>query len=128
MDRLAKEFGLRKEVQFGDERFDARFFVVTEDAAFLSALQSNELLRRSLKEIVVRLQVYGAGFPRIICRNGQLLLRVNATTGMSYVRSNELDARFVADIQRSVLTSLKPFLGSIRELQPCDRDGAKQKP
>jgi hypothetical protein len=128
MDRLAKAFGLRKEVQFGDERFDARFFVVTEDAAFLSALQSNELLRRSLKEIVVRLQVYGAGFSRIICRNGQLLLRVNATTGMMYVRSNEQDVRFVADIQRSVLICLKPFLDQIRELQLSNLDGAEQKP
>jgi hypothetical protein len=66
LDRIAKRFGIAQEWQTGDESFDARIFILSEDPALLETLSTD----KELRSLIATLMDFHRG-ARLDCARGK---------------------------------------------------------
>ena len=71
LDRFAKRFGIAQEWQTGDESFDAKIFILSEDPALLETLSTD----KELRSLIATVMDFHRG-ARLDCARGKLHLEV----------------------------------------------------
>jgi len=94
LDRFAKRFGIAQEWQTGDERFDEKVFILSEDPTLLETLSSD----RELRELVATILDFHGG-ARLECARGQLMFDATLSEVDRKLSDEHLREMYAREIQ-----------------------------
>ena len=102
LDRLAKRFGIAQEWQTGDDQFDSKVFILSEDPALLETLSAD----REMRTLITTLLEFHKG-GELDCAKGRLWFDV--TTG-------DIDSELTDEaVSEMVAREIQPTLAKLRD-------------